>query len=349
MTFRAFSKEHMAHELRGITDKTHSSDSDFFGVKFRRPVSFVFASNIGDSFLVRLFFILFLSFPLVLCSQELERDSSNLPLAIGNNCVPADSATLHTFDCITNLPDDWLRFARCSFRWENAPLIGGIAVSTIVAVAYDDELYQPVKRQYEASSTTGFFMDRGVDIGDGKFQFGLAAGFALYGWLGNDQRALHTASDITETILAAGGVVQLLKHLTGRESPFTATHRTGRWVLFPNQIEYAKHVPHYDAFPSGHVCTALSTLTVICERYPEATWLPYVGYPAIAWLAYSMVGQGIHWVSDYPLSIAIGYTFGRLVTHRNRFDGKNLSLLHPTVFPYLTTDGVSGITAQWSW
>jgi hypothetical protein len=34
-----------------------------------------------------------------------------------------------------------------------------------------------------------------------------------------------------------------------------------------------------------------------------------------------MVGQGIHWVSDYPLSVAIGYGFGQIVSHKKSFSG----------------------------
>ena len=287
---------------------------------------------------------------LIGCLQPLvaqQTDSISTPTPASEQLTP-DSAALGVLDCITNLPDDWLRFGRETFRWENAPLIGGIAISTIAAVVYDKELYDPVRHQYTSSKTVAFAMDRGVDIGDGKFQFGIAAGFAAYGWLTHDRHALRTASEVCEVILAAGGVVQLLKHVTGRESPFTATHPTGRWVLFPNQIEYFKHVPHYDAFPSGHVCTALATLTVVSENYPDARWLPYVGYPAIAWLGYSMVGQGIHWVSDYPLSIVLGYTFGKLVSHRKLFDGIS-SKVQTQEYPYVHSDGTSGINLQLSW
>ncbi|MDP4220958.1 MAG: phosphatase PAP2 family protein, partial [Bacteroidota bacterium] len=124
-----------------------------------------------------------------------------------------------------------------------------------------------------------------------------------------------TASQTAEVILACGGVVQLLKHLTGRESPFTATTPTGRWDFFPNQIEYAKHVPHFDAFPSGHIATAMATLQVIIENYPEKAWIKYVGYPIIGSIAVGLVSTSIHWWSDIPLGVVLGYTFGRLVAH----------------------------------
>ncbi len=258
-----------------------------------------------------------------------------------------DSALGYT-DCITNLPRDWVRFAKDAFRVENIPIFAGIALSTTATIIYDRELYDGPHNAYLNSKTLAFAEDRGVDIGDGKFQFGIALGFGLYGWLGKDYRALRTASQVTEVILAAGTVIQVLKHSTGRESPFTATTPTGRWKFFPNQIEYMKHIPHYDAYPSGHVCTALATLTVVMDNYPEATWLPYIGYPAIAWLGYSMVGQGIHWVSDYPLSIAIGYGFAKAVTASNN-SPKSSSSIQTSIYPCVFADGTTGVSCQISW
>src|SRR5205085_9149395 len=96
-----------------------------------------------------------------------------------------------------------------------------------------------------------------------------------------------------------------------------ATSPTGRWAIFPDQVDYAKRVPHYDAFPSGHVATALSTLTVIAENYPDQKWIRWIGYPVIAALGIGMVAEGIHWWSDYPLSIVLGYSFGKLLAHKH--------------------------------
>lgn len=254
-----------------------------------------------------------------------------------------------TWDFITELPTDWSLFAKESFQSKHAPVIAGIAVSTAASIVYDDVLYKWGRSWYNSSPGMSFAQDRGVDIGDGKFQFGIALGFAAYGYVGKDSRALRTASQVTEVILAAGGVVQLLKHTTGRESPFVATTPTGRWDFFPNQIEYHKKVPHYDAFPSGHVCTALATLTVVMENYPEATWLPYVAYPAVTWLAISMVGQGIHWASDYPLSIALGYTFGQIVSHKKSFSSALGSKISTQLLPTRFANGSPGIQLVCSW
>lgn len=218
-------------------------------------------------------------------------------------------------DMFTNLPRDWSNWAKLAFTSEQIPLISAITISTVGLVVTDYETWQPFKKWYESSKNVHDMNEAFVFMGDGKFQFGIAVGFGIGGFIFDDTKALRTGSQITEVILACGGVVQLLKHLTGRESPVVTTTPTGRWKLFPSQIEYIKHVPEYDAFPSGHVATALATLTVIAENYPEQTWIKYVGYPAVGAIALGLVSTSIHWWSDFPLSIALGYSFGMVVSH----------------------------------
>ena len=182
-------------------------------------------------------------------------------------------------------------------------------------VATDNETWRRSHQWYTGSSTVKELSDDFEYIGDGRPQFGLAVAFAAYGFIGGDRRALRTGSEIVETILASGTVVQVLKHITGRESPFVSTMPGGRWDVFPNQIDYAKHVPHFDAYPSGHVTTALATVTVVIENYPEWWWARPVGYTAVTLLAISMGNTGIHWYSDYPLAVVLGYSFGMIAAH----------------------------------
>ncbi len=164
----------------------------------------------------------------------------------------------------------------------------------------------------------------------------------------HDSRAIRTASETAEVILACGAVVQILKHITGRESPFEATTWTGKWNLFPNQIEYHKHVPRYDAFPSGHVATALATLTVIQENYPRQQWITYVGYPIIGCVATGLMARGIHWVSDFPLAIALGYSFGEIVVRGHTEENNKLtSKIMPTIRPTLTTFQTPALQLSW--
>ncbi len=274
------------------------------------------------------------------------------PTAPEANGVAASADSLGVFDMVTNLPTDWYNWSKQTFTTDNIPLISALGVMTAAMVVTDYELWQPAKKIYAKSQLVRDVSDRFVDVGDGKFQFGLAVGFGLYGAIFSDKLALRTASQVTEVILACGTVVQLLKHITGRESPFTATTRTGNWTLFPNQIEYHKHVPHYDAFPSGHIATAMATMIVISENYPKQKWIKYIGYPAVALVGVGLTTTSIHWVSDFPLGLALGYSFGMLVAHRYDAPGSAESASSASVprigFSALS-DGTPTMQFTWQW
>jgi membrane-associated phospholipid phosphatase len=215
----------------------------------------------------------------------------------------------------TNIPRNWVRFGRVVFTGEKVPMMVGMTLLTSALVATDDESWRVSDRWYRGSTTVAALSDFFQYMGDGTPQFGLAAGFAAYGLATKDNRALRTGSQTVEAILSCGIVIQVLKHATGRESPFVSTVPGGKWDLLPNQIEYHRHVPRYDAYPSGHIATALATVTVVAENYPEWWWVRPLGYTIVGAIGVSMANTGIHWYSDYPLGLALGYTFGMLAAH----------------------------------
>ena len=226
-----------------------------------------------------------------------------------------DRSQLKWYDMFARVPIDWVHFSDETFRVDKIPAIAGMVILTAGLIATDYETWQIEKKWYDESSVFRTVSDMFVFTGDGKFQFGIVGIFAAHGFIFNDERALRTASQTTEAILACGGVVQLLKHVTGRESPYVSTKRTGAWRFFPNQLDYLKHVPNYDAFPSGHVATAMTTLIVISENYPEVKWLKSAGFVALGMISSSLVATGIHWWSDIPLGLALGYSFGKLAAN----------------------------------
>ncbi len=226
---------------------------------------------------------------------------------------------------------------------KSIPVYLSLGLLTAGLIATDDGTYEVSDRWYKSSRTVSDVSDFFVSLGDGKSQFALAGVFAAYGLVSSDQRALRTGSEIVQAVLASGTVVQILKHVTGRQSPFTRSSPTGLWRFFPNQIDYLKHVPAYDAFPSGHICTAMATVVVIAENYPEAKWIGPVGYVASGLLGVGMVNRGIHWYSDYPLGLALGYAFGMIAAHPDGIptaastdDGK----AHVSVAPMVGEQGV---------
>ncbi len=153
-------------------------------------------------------------------------------------------------------------------------------------------------------------------LGDGLTALSIVGGLATYGSLLSDRRAQHTASQIMEALLLTGMGSVILKTSTGRESPFKATAPGGVWRPFPGPKRYLQDVPNYDAFPSGHVATLMATLRVLAENYPEKIWIRPLGYSALGLLSFGMLANGVHWASDYPLGMAMGYVAAGVVLQR---------------------------------
>ena len=156
-------------------------------------------------------------------------------------------------------------------------------------------------------------------IGNGTTFIIISGGMATYGLITGDYRAKSTAMQILESIIVSGAFVQPIKRLTGRESPFI-TANDGRWhshwTFAPSFKAYQEDTPHYDAMPSGHLTTAMSALTVIAENYPDYKWIKPVGYTALGLMCYEMMQSKVHWASDYPIALFVGYITGKTIANR---------------------------------
>ena len=144
----------------------------------------------------------------------------------------------------------------------------------------------------------------------------MAAGFYIIGKINKDSRALRTAGELTESFIALGVGTQLLKYATGRENPSDATVSRGRWRPFPKWKDFQNNKTKYDAFPSGHLASFVSTVAIIAENYPEKKWIKKVGYSIAGLCALAMINNGVHWASDFPLGIALGHGFGKFLASK---------------------------------
>jgi hypothetical protein len=97
-----------------------------------------------------------------------------------------------------------------------------------------------------------------------------------------------------------------------------STSNGGNWNLFPSFKAYQNNTPYYDAFPSGHLATLMSTVTILTENYPEKKWIKPVGYSITGLVGYAMINNKVHWAGDYPLAIALGYLCAKQVVKHNR-------------------------------
>lgn len=220
---------------------------------------------------------------------------------------------MHWHQMFTRIPEDYYQFFKTSFSSSALTTAAGLAALTGIFMIIDKPVgtwsHSLVHKSAGYSRLAGFM----VETGDGKYHFLLAGALSLYGLSAGDTRALRTASNLAEGILVSGIAVQLLKRITGRQSPEASSFDPGEWRLFPNPLKYQKNQPKYYAFPSGHIATATLTVTVLANSYPEIKWIRPVGYALIGGLGLGLMSKGMHWISDLPLGMLLGYTFGNIV------------------------------------
>lgn len=270
-------------------------------------------------------------------------DSLAVAVRDSTSDTTAQRSALKWHSMITNIPGDLVTYYNGTFQSSSIPAYLSLAVLTAGLIVTDDATYEVSDQWYKNSKTVSDVSNFFVSLGDGKSQFALAGAFAAYGLISDDHRALRTGSQIVQAVLASGAVVQLLKHITGRESPFTRSSATGIWRFFPDQLDYLKHVPMYDAFPSGHICTSLATVIVIAENYPDTKWIRPVGYVLSGLVGVGMVNRGIHWYSDYPLGLALGYAFGMIAAHPDGIsvvESTDASKTRVNIAPTLSDQGI---------
>jgi hypothetical protein len=268
------------------------------------------------------------------------------------------------FEFITNINDDMGQLWDKSVDKDNLSIWGIIMSSTVVLYYFDEELIAESKRLGEKldippngdSVTTtrigiGPFpiikttSDKGAMlymIGDGFTHISIMGGFFTYGAINDDNKTLSVGSQLAEGLFDVAIVTQALKHITGRQSPFKSTQKRGKWDLFPDQQDYVEDVPNYDAFPSGHLATTMMTVTILAENYPNNGYIKPVGYVAMTLLSFQMLNNEVHWASDYPLAIGIGYSIGKIVSKRERDRAKKGFSLIPKI-----TRNYNGVVLQY--
>ena len=245
------------------------------------------------------------------------------------------------FNFVTHIPGDAVGYVKQSFRKENLYKVGIIGGSTALLIIFDQQITNGLQsfakrngisasEDFDAIVSVKLFgkktnlgkMPKNVNtafynLGQGSSVVLMAAGFYIGGLIKKDNRALQTASQLGESFLALGFGTQLMKYGTGRENPSDASIPGGRWRPFPTLSDFQNKKPKYDAFPSGHLATFVSAVTIISENYPRIRWIKPVGYTIAGLLGLAMINNGVHWAGDFPLGFAMGYGFGKFITKKN--------------------------------
>jgi hypothetical protein len=291
---------------------------------------------------MRLSLVLLSIAPLSLLRAQNGSDTSATLLSTPGQVVRRDSVTGYRyvrprlFHAITDVPMALGASSREAVRLRHVPTMVAVVVSTAALIAADEPVLDetrrfarrmglpqnhpsanlrigPFKQPFPTTIGSGLYF-----LGDGMTSVFLATGFAVRGSLADDTRARRTASEVIEALIASGTVTQVLKHVAGRQTPSEATVPRGRWRPLPKLSDYNANVPAYDAFPSGHLASTMATLSVVALNYPEHKFIWPVSSAAMGVLSFTMVNNGVHWASDYPLALAIGGVIGKVVVARGR-------------------------------
>ncbi len=267
---------------------------------------------------------------------------------------------------IGSIPSDLGVFVKDSFKTESLPWLAAIGASTLILIEYDQKLYNNARRagkklniSTEDKTRTylkagGMSIFRGPSdlgsslyfLGDGWISIGLFGYFKTTGWLKDDWRASQTGNQLAEGLIATGIVTALIKNITGRETPSAASGNGGVWRMFPGLKEYTAHRTRYDAFPSGHLATGVMSVTVMAENYPDNKYIKPIGYALLAGLSFQMMNNGVHWASDYPLGIGVGYGVGKAIAAHGRNAARRTGPKTApalTFAPYLSPYGATGV------
>lgn len=240
------------------------------------------------------------------------------------------------------VPSDIWQIAKAPFQKNNWIGLSVVAATTTLLIVKDQDIINWVRHSSDgiglnpetdykvilkAGDTKILKIPRNINttlyqLGEGGTSMVLASGLWVYGKINKDWRAINTANDLAETFVTMGLTTQILKRVTGRESPFTSSTSGGRWTAFPSFAAYQKHTSSYDAFPSGHLATLMATVTVLSSNYPEKKWIKPVGYGLMFLSGWAMMNTEVHWAGDYPLAIAIGYLSGKIATRRHKSNSK---------------------------
>jgi len=291
---------------------------------------------------MRLLLVLLSIVPVSLLRAQNGIDTTAATLPTPGQVVRRDSVTgfryvrPRLFHAITDVPMALGASSREAVRLRHVPTMVAVVVSTAALIAADEPVLDetrrlarrvglpqnhpsanlrigPFKQPFPTTIGSGLYF-----LGDGMTSVFLATGFAVRGSLANDTRARRTASEVVEALIASGTVTQVLKHVAGRQTPSEATVPRGRWRPLPKLSDYNANVPAYDAFPSGHLASTMATLSVVALNYPEHKFIWPVSSAAMGVLSFTMVNNGVHWASDYPLALAIGGVIGKVVVARGR-------------------------------
>lgn len=142
-------------------------------------------------------------------------------------------------------------------------------------------------------------------MGSKKVVLPLNAVLFTGGLVFKDTRLQHTAFNAFKSIVGSAGITFALKHLTGRERPYTGQ---GAYSFDPFPVN--QHA--FRSLPSGHATLAFAFMTPFAEQYSR--WLYLIPLS----VGFSRIYKDKHWTSDVILGSALGFISGYFFQHKQK-------------------------------
>jgi membrane-associated phospholipid phosphatase len=199
-------------------------------------------------------------------------------------------------------------------------IFGAVLVGTGILIANDEGIYEGVKTFQRQNSWVDKVSPKITLLGDWGIDCGIAGLFFLSGVALKDKKARDTGLMALETLMHTGFLVQVVKHLAGRQRPKV---EAGQDYWFGPGAFLARYrdgfFSRYDSFPSGHTISAWGLATVIAENYKNHLWVPLACYSLATAVGLSRMTEDAHWFSDVFIGAVLGYAIGKMVVrNQNR-------------------------------
>ncbi len=230
--------------------------------------------------------------------------------------APADEMKITPYK--SNFLKDEGRMWGAPLHWDVKDFLvcGAVLAATGALIANDEAIYKEFKSFQGTNPWVDKVSPAATLLGDWGVDCGIAGLFFLGGVLAKDRRARDTGLMAWETLLHTGLLVQVVKHLAGRQRPSVESgsdYWYGPSAFFKRYSE--GYFSSYDSFFSGHTVSAWGLATVIAENYRHRPWVPPLCYGLAALVGLSRLTEDAHWLSDVFLGAAVGFAVGKMVVH----------------------------------
>jgi len=201
---------------------------------------------------------------------------------------------------------------------KNLLFTGGVVLATLILINNDEGIYKSFKEYQDNHNWISDISPQITKLGDGIFSVGVISGFYLTGMIFKDKKAKKTAGYALVSLLHSAVIVQILKHISGRQRP--EIDGSDKWNWFSSIFKrYDEGFAYYDSFPSGHTITAWSLFTVIAKMYNKNIVVPIVCYSLATLAGLSRITEDAHWFSDVFVGAVLGYSIATyVVKNRNK-------------------------------